>query len=152
MFNKILVAIDGSDPSLHALETAAQIAQTHNSELTILTVTPYPPPTLTEDATPEYLPRYQEDLRESYKKMLTKTTQELQQKHPKLKTTPIIMDGRPARTITEAARTHQSDLIVIGSRGTSGIIDWMLGSVSTQIANTCTAPVLIVKDQKYCQK
>ena len=152
MFKKILVAIDGSDPSLHALEIATQIALTHDSELTILTVAPYPPPMITEDAMPEYLPRFQDDLRESYKKMLSKTNKELQEKHPTLKTTPIIMEGKPATTIVQAARARQSDLIIIGSRGTSGIIDWMLGTVSQQIANSCTAPVLIVKDQKYCQK
>jgi len=152
MFNKILVAVDGSDPSLHALETAAQIALTHDSELTILTVAPYPPAMITEDAMPNYLPQYQDDLRESYKKMLTETNKKLQQKHPTLKTVPIVMEGKPAKTITEASRARESDLIVIGSRGTSGIIDWMLGSVSQQIANSCTVPVLIVKDQKYCQK
>ena len=152
MFKKILVAIDGSDPSLHALETAAQIALTHDSELTILTVAPYPPPMITEDAMPNYLPQYQDDLRESYKKMLQKTNTELQEKHPTLKTVPIVMEGKPAKTITEAAKARQTDLIIIGSRGTSGIIDWMLGTVSQQIANSCTAPVLIIKDQKYCQK
>jgi nucleotide-binding universal stress UspA family protein len=152
MFNKILVAIDGSDPSLHALEIATQIALTHDSELTILTVAPYPPPTLTEDAMPNYLPQYQDDLRESYKKMLQKTNKKLKEKHPTLKTTPIVMEGKPSTTIVKAARAREAELIVIGSRGTSGIIDWMLGTVSQQIANSCTAPVLIVKDQKYCQK
>ena len=152
MFKKILVAIDGSEPSLHALEIATGIALTHDSELTILTVTPYPPPMITDDATPEYLPQFQEDLKESYKKMLTKTNKELKQKHPKLKTVPIVMEGRPARTIVQAARARESDLIVIGSKGTSGVLDWMLGTVSQQIANSCTVPVLIVKDQKYCQK
>ena len=152
MFKKILVAIDGSEASLHALETATQIALTHDSELTILTVAPYPPAMITEDTMPNYLPQYQDDLRESYKKMLSKTNKELLKKHPKLKTVPIVMEGRPAKTIVQAARARESDLIVIGSRGTSGIIDWMLGTVSQQIANSCTAPVLIVKDQKYCQK
>ena len=152
MFKKILVAIDGSDPSLHALEIATQIALTHDSELTILTVAPYPPAMITEDQMPNYLPQYQDDLRESYKQMLSNTNKKLKEKHPTLKTVPIVMEGKPAKTITEASRARESDLIVIGSRGTSGIIDWMLGTVSTQIANTCTAPVLIVKDQKYCQK
>ena len=151
MFDKILVAIDGSEPSLHALEVATQIALQNDAELTILTVAPYPPPMITEDAMPAYLPQYQDDLRESYKRMLKKTNKELKQKHPKLKTVTIVMEGKPAHTILEAAKARQPDLIVIGSRGTSGIIDWMLGTVSQQIANSCTAPVLIVKDQKYCQ-
>ena len=152
MFNKILVAVDGSDASLHALDIAAKIALDNDAELTILTVVPYPPPMLTDDALPSYLPEYQDALKDSHKKMLQKTNKTLKQKHPTLKTVPIVMEGRPAKTITDAARARESDLIVVGSRGTSGIIDWMLGTVSQQIANSCTAPVLIVKDQKYCQK
>ena len=151
MFNKIIVAVDGSEPSLHALEVATKIALDNDAELTILTVVPYPPTRFTEEAIPTYLPQYQDDLRESYKRMLNKTIAELKIRHPDLKTAPIVMEGRPAPTIIEAAKSREVDLIVVGNRGTSGIIDWMLGSVSQQIANNCTAPVLIVKDQKYCQ-
>ena len=151
MFDKILVAIDGSEPSLHALEVATQLAEQNNAELTILTVAPYPPPMLNPEAMPTYLPRYQDDLRESYEKALKETNTALIKKHPKLKTVPIFMEGNPKQLIIEAAKARDSKLIVIGSRGTSGIIDWMLGSVSQHIANSCTAPVLIVKDQKYCQ-
>ena len=150
MFDTILVAIDGSEPSLHALGVAAKIALDNDSELTILAVAPYPPPMITEDAMPTYLPQYQDDLRESYKRMLNKTNKDLLEKHPTLKTVLIVMEGRPAKTITEAAKAREVDLIVVGSRGTSGIVDWMLGSVSQQIANNCTAPVLIVKDEKFC--
>ena len=151
MFDKILVAIDGSEPSLHALEIAAQIAEQNNAELTILTVAPFPPPMINPEAMPTYLPRYQDDLRTSYEKQLRETNKKLLEKHPALKTVPIFMEGNPKQLIIEAAKAREADLIVLGSRGTSGIIDWMLGSVSQHVANSCTAPVLIVKDQKYCQ-
>jgi nucleotide-binding universal stress UspA family protein len=151
MFDKILVAIDGSEPSLHALEVAAQLAEQNNAELTILTVAPYPPPMLNPEAMPTYLPRYQTDLRESYKKQLNETNKKLLTKHPSIKTVPIFMEGKPAQLIIEAAKAREAELIVIGSRGTSGIMDWMLGTVSQQVANSCTAPVLIVKDEKYCK-
>jgi nucleotide-binding universal stress UspA family protein len=151
MFSKILVAVDGSDASLHALEVAAKISIDNDAELTILTVAPYPPPMIAEDAMPAYLPQYQTDLRESHKKMLAKTNKEIKQKHPNLRTVPIVMEGKPAQTITDAAKARESDLIIVGNRGHSGILDWMLGSVSQQVVNSCTAPVLVVKDQKYCQ-
>ena len=151
MFDKILVAIDGSEPSMHALEVAAQLAEQNNAELTILTVAPYPPPMLNPEAMPTYLPRYQTDLRESYEKQLRETNKKLLEEHPNLKTVPIFMEGKPATLIIEAAKAREADLIVLGSRGNSGILTWMLGSVSQHVANSCTAPVLIVKDQKYCQ-
>jgi len=151
MFHKILVAVDGSDASLHALEVAAKISIDNDAELTILTVAPYPPPMFTEDAMPTYLPQYQTDLRESHKKMLTKINKEIKTKNPKLHTVPIVMEGKPAQTIIDASRAREADLIIVGNRGQSGILDWMLGSVSQRVVNSCTAPVLVVKDQKYCQ-
>ena len=151
MFSKILVAVDGSDPSLHALEVATKIALDNNAELTILTVAPYPPPMFTEDAMPTYLPQYQTDLRESHKKMLAKLNENLKKAHPDLKTVPIVMEGKPAQTIIEAAKARETDLIIVGNRGYGAILDWMLGSVSQQVVNNCTAPVLVVKDQKYCK-
>ena len=151
MFSKILVAVDGSEASLHALEVATKIAEDNKAELTILTVAPYPPPMITEDAMPTYLPQYTDDLRESHKKMLGKLNKELKASHPDLKTVPIVMEGHPAKMIIDAAKARETDLIVVGSRGQSGVLDWMLGSVSQQVVNSCTAPVLVVKDQKYCQ-
>lgn len=151
MFNKILVAVDGSDASLHALEVAAQIADDNNAELTILAVAPYPPATIIPNIMPTYLPRYQDDLRTSYEKILQETNQKLREKHPQLKTVPIFLEGNPARHIVEASQAREVDLIVIGNRGTGGIINWMLGSVSQQVVNSCTVPVLVVKHQDYCQ-
>jgi nucleotide-binding universal stress UspA family protein len=151
MFNKILVAVDGSEPSLHALDLAAGIAVENDAELTILSIAPFPPPMLSEEAMPTYLPRYQDDLRESYKKMLKKTDGDIIQKHPKLKTVPIVMEGKPSKLIVEAAQARIVDLIIIGNRGSGGILSWMLGSVSQQVVNNCTVPVLVVKDQKYCE-
>jgi nucleotide-binding universal stress UspA family protein len=151
MFNKIFVAIDGSEPRIHALEVAAKLALENDAELTIFTVAPYPPPFIIEEDMQVYLPKYHDDLRESYKRLLNKTNNELNAKHPQLKTVPIVMEGKPAKLITDVAKERQAELIVIGNKGSSGIIDWMLGSVSQKVANSCTAPVLIVKDEKYCQ-
>lgn len=151
MFKKILVAVDGSEPSQHALKVAADLAQEQGAELTILTVVPNLPPLIADDMTPEYLPQYQQDLEKSHQQMLNKVTRELKKTHPKLKTVPILMNGRPAKQITYTAQAREADLIVIGNRGTSGVLTWMLGSVSRQVTESCTAPVLVVKDQLYCK-
>jgi nucleotide-binding universal stress UspA family protein len=151
MFKKILVAIDGSDASLHALDVAAGISLNNDAELTILSVAPYPPPMLTEDMLMTYLPQYQDDLRESYKRMIKKTDSDFKKRYPDLKTVPIVMEGNPARMIIQTAQAREAELIVVGNRGTGGIIDWMLGSVSQQVVNSCTAPVLVVKHQDYCE-
>lgn len=43
------------------------------------------------------------------------------------------------------------DLIVVVNRDTGGILGWMLGNVIRQVTDACTAPLLVVKDQKYCE-
>ena len=63
----------------------------------------------------------------------------------------ILRKGNPARYIVEVARVEGVDLIVIGNKGTGGLISWMLGSTSRSVAEACTVPVLIVKDREYCE-
>ena len=149
MFNKILVAIDGSEPSLYALEIAANTAKQNNAELTILTVVaPLPP--MAQGDLPDYSQDLDDKIYESYKKMVREQAKKLEKTHPELKTVPIVMKGAPARIIIEASNAREVDLIVIGNRGKSGILNWMLGSVSRKVSEACTVPVLIVKNKKYC--
>ena len=150
MFNKILVAVDGSDPSIHALEVAATIAKQNHAELTILTVVP-PIPPMVEGDMPHYVPDFSKNLRDSYANMLNKQVKDLKAKHPDLKVEAVVTEGNPARKIIEKAGEHMADMIVVGNRGTSGILSWMMGSVSRTVSDACTVPVLVVKDEKYCK-
>ena len=150
MYSKILVAIDGSDPSLHALEVAANTAKQNNAELTILTVVPPLPPMAMGDM-PEDSPDLDEKIYESYKKMVRQQAKKLEKTHPEVKTVPIAMRGSPARMIVQAAGDREVDLIVVGNRGKSGLFNWMLGSVSRRVSEACTVSVLIVKDKKFCE-
>jgi len=59
--------------------------------------------------------------------------------------------GSPSRNIVDLSREENVDLIVVGNRGRSGVATWMLGSVSRDIVERCTVPVLVVKDQRYCE-
>jgi nucleotide-binding universal stress UspA family protein len=82
--------------------------------------------------------------------MLKQTDEEIKQKYPNLKTVLIVMEGKPAKIIIDVAQARIVDLIVVGNRGSGGILSWMLGSVSQQVVNNCTVPVLVIKDQKFC--
>jgi nucleotide-binding universal stress UspA family protein len=53
--------------------------------------------------------------------------------------------GNVAETILETALRHQSDLIILGSRGLTGWKRLMLGSISNAVAAKSSLPVLIVK-------
>lgn len=151
MFNKILVAVDGSEPSLHALEVAVTVAKQNKAELTLLTVVP-PVPAMVEGDIPQYAPDFSKDLLDSYTKMLNKQLKDIKEKHPDLDAKALVAEGSPARKIIEESRKLGVDMIILGNRGSSGIMSWMLGSVSRTVTDACTVPVLVVKDEKFCKK
>ncbi|WP_420835317.1 universal stress protein [Candidatus Nitrososphaera evergladensis] len=54
-------------------------------------------------------------------------------------------EGNPVKVILASAKETRSDLIVMGSSGTGGIKELLLGRVSHAVSNHASCPVLIVK-------
>ncbi len=53
-----------------------------------------------------------------------------------------LLTGRPARAIVEDADEQDVDLIVLGTRGASGLDRYLLGSVAEKVVRSSTVPVL----------
>ena len=153
MYERILVPLDGSEPSKNALNQAVSIAEKYDSELILLAVVPrvmvpvFPdegfgaaPVTAAKD-----MARYQEKMKEIYENVLVETKADVSSKHPKLKVETVLREGRPSATIVDMAENDGVDLIVMGSRGIGGITGWILGSTSRRVVDSCTRPILIVK-------
>jgi len=153
MIKKILVALDGSEPSKHALIHAVDFAEKWGAELTMLAVIPRVMLPLFPDegfgATPltaaKDFGQYQERMRAIYMNVLKEAKEEVKQERPELKVETRLEEGRPSATIVEVAEAIDADLIVLGSRGIGGITGWILGSTSRRVADLCTKPILIVK-------
>ena len=90
-------------------------------------------------------------MQKNYEEMLQKTVEELGRVHKELKVNKLLERGNPAKIIVETAGDEGVDLIILGNRGTGGIVTWMLGSTSRNVVEACTVPVLVVKDQQYCE-
>ena len=56
----------------------------------------------------------------------------------------IIRSGNVVNCITRTARRGKFDLIVVGSRGHSPLVDWILGSTTAEVLATSKVPVLVV--------
>lgn len=58
----------------------------------------------------------------------------------------LILTGDPASEIISELNTDKYDLVVIGSRGLSGLSDFFLGSVSKKVVEHSPLPVLVIKN------
>ncbi|HEY3198263.1 MAG TPA: universal stress protein [Nitrospirales bacterium] len=57
----------------------------------------------------------------------------------------LMREGRASDVILKTAVSFRPDLIVLGSRGLSGMQAWLLGSVSYRVAEQAPCPVLLCK-------
>ena len=153
MYERILVALDGSEPSKHALKHAISIAKRFEAELVILAVVPRVMMPIFPDegfgTTPisavKDMAQYQDMTRKVYQQVLEEVGAMLKEKHPEVKFVTVFKEGRPSATIVDQAENDGVDLIVMGSRGIGGYTGWILGSTSRRVVDSCTKPVLIVK-------
>ena len=65
-----------------------------------------------------------------------------------LSTTTIIRIGRPHEEIIRFAETEPVDIVVICTRGQSGLSRWLMGSVADRVARGVSIPVLLVRASK----
>ena len=153
MYERILVALDGSEQSCKALDHAAAIAEKLGSELTLLAVIPrMMTPVFTHEgfgapslSTVMETERYKEKMEVLYQNVLADAEARVRSEHPNLNVSTILREGRPSATIVGVAEKEGYDLIVMGSRGIRGIAGWILGSTSRGVVDSCTKPVLIIK-------
>ncbi|ODC04904.1 universal stress protein UspA [Terasakiispira papahanaumokuakeensis] len=146
MFKKILVPVDGSKLSIEALDKAVELQQLTHAELILLYV--YKHHSLFEASLsmvrPEDVQIPDQSLREYAREIVTQAKDHAKAMGSE-QVRGFVKSGRPSSTITKFAQKQEIDLIVMGSRGTTGDVDGMfLGSVSQRVASRAKCPVLVV--------
>jgi nucleotide-binding universal stress UspA family protein len=139
MYASIIVALDGSEQSMLALDHARAIAECFRSKLTLVHAFPH-----TSDLRDsiEYNNlvalriKKGEEIIETARKLLGQTSIEVDEE---------LLEGPAAEAILSAAATHNSDLIVMGSRGIGSLKGIVFGSVSTKISHYAPCPVMVVR-------
>lgn len=152
MYKKILVPIDGSEPSKHALKSAMEFALKWDAELLVISVIPPVPAHIYSEISNFTLytrmiglEEYDNAIELAHVKVLLEAENTLKESHPELKITTILTKGYVSTRIMEIAEEEDVDLIVMGCRGLSGIKSWFLGGVSRTVVEHCKKPILIVK-------
>ncbi|MEX0922473.1 MAG: universal stress protein [Rhodovibrionaceae bacterium] len=145
MFDKILVAVDGSQGALDALQVAIEIQQKFDSELLLLCV--YRHHSLLEASMSMVRPEEPKSLdtsMEDYASEVIKQAKAQAEQSGAKKLRGFIKAGPPARTIVKFSKDRQANLIVLGSRGLGDIEGYLLGSVSHKVTSLADCPVLVV--------
>jgi nucleotide-binding universal stress UspA family protein len=141
-FETILVPVDFSAHSKEALDTAIHIARLFGSTIHLLHC--YHIQTAGISPYGIVLPSsYYADLRDAAEKRLRDWHDILSKDG--IKSESILSADSPSLAITLAAEEFKSDLIVMGTRGLSGLKHAMLGSVTERVVRLAPCPVLTVK-------
>jgi nucleotide-binding universal stress UspA family protein len=139
---KILVAVDGSKSSLNAVKYAVKLVSNLRSEdrITLINVHDdqglrYAQQFVGKEGIADYLREVSDKELKAALAVLVKAG---------VKHDSIIQTGHVAEVISNAAN-KKFDMLVMGAKGRSGIVDVLLGSVAQRVMSTCNKPVLLVK-------
>jgi nucleotide-binding universal stress UspA family protein len=140
MFKEILLAVDGSDHALHAARVAAGLSNAMHSQRVRVVVAYDPiPPYLGE---PNLQNAIHARLNEA-QVILQKAIEALGPVAAEVRGE--LLEGDAAESIIRVAMTHNSDVIVMGSRGLGRLSGLILGSTSQKVVAHAPCPVLIVR-------
>ena len=146
MIRKILVGVDGSEKSAAALRWAAALAAEVGATIEVVTTWQTPFPTiellaigfkldLTElNERPEQIALYRNQ----------KSIAAAYGEPSRAGVTQSVLEGYPALLLVEMSKNF--DLLVLGNRGHSPVVETLLGSVSAHCLAHAHCPVVVVKE------
>ena len=155
---RILLAADGSEDAAHATEVAVELSKTTSSELHVVYVGQdaysatlvYPQATDSggiEHEDPVVLEELEQQFEQIARRILDEEVEKVRaaggtaaQAH--------LRRGKAATEIVDLAEKLSVGLIVVGSRGLSGIRRALIGSVSDSVVRHAHCPVLVVRKEE----
>ena len=137
----VLVPIDFSEYSDHALDYAITFASKLQARLTLLHVIESLPVSGVDAVTlpPDYLLELEVGANRHMRSYLARVTT------ARLTGDVAVVHGTPFRVITEVAKERQADLIIMGTHGRTGLRHLWLGSVAERVVRLAPCPVLVVR-------
>jgi len=143
-FKNILSPTDFSEHSYKAIKVASELALHFSARLVVLHVVSLTPLITGEMEPTNFDVRsYQQELEKDARQQLQDVIKKLVSKDVK-NFVPMIISGSYSDEILRVAREEKSDLIVIGTRGRTGVAHLVLGSVAERVVQLAPCPVLTI--------
>jgi nucleotide-binding universal stress UspA family protein len=137
VFQRVLVAVDGSPRSEKTIQIAVDLARRYGATATVVHVREFEryegddvdlgPPIPAEKLVDEVLERFREAGVEARGEIRR------------------VSHGETPEQIVEVAKSAESDLIIMGSRGMTEWRSLLLGGVANKVVHHATCPVLLVR-------
>lgn len=139
MYDRIVLAVDGSDEARQAARRGLELARVFDSNVAVLSVVERKALQLTETSDERA------QLRKQRKAALAEI-EDLASEFGQTVTTKLA-EGKPAANICTYVDETSTDLIVVGRQGLTGLSRRLLGGITEQVLHRSDTPVLVVSGE-----
>ena len=138
MFDRILFPTDGSEGAEAALDLAAALASDHDATLAVLNVAD-----TTRDSVIQVQGEVVDSLEAEGERIVAAAAERLRDRGVDVETE--VLQGEPYRTIVDYANSRAVDVVVMPTRGRTGLERLLLGSTTERVLRQSDVPVLTVR-------
>ncbi len=137
IWERVLVPVDGSASSQAAARLAFQFVDAYGLDLTVLSVADVPLHLygVSGEAANEMIA--------DAKSHLDQIAREMESRG--IKAEYLLREGEPAKTIVDLAGKRETDLIIMGSHGRTGLTRLLMGSVTESVIQGSPCPILVIR-------
>jgi nucleotide-binding universal stress UspA family protein len=147
LYKRILVPVDGSNTSNHALQEALRVAKDQQATVRLVHVVDEAVIDGEIDGIMNYA-ALRDALKQAGTHLLAKVAKTAKQAGVEVETVLLETIGEHAgHAITREAKSWQADLIVMGTHGRHGLDRLFMGSVSEGTARLAPVPLLLVRSE-----
>ncbi len=145
----LLVAVDFSPFSEQALFFAGRLAEKLKARLLVLHVIHDPAEAPGFYAQKGKKKKFLRSMEEAAEEMMEEFLLKMRQAHPDQvpiqKAKPLLVVGTPVTRIVEVAEKKQVSMIIMGSHGRTGLVNFLVGSKVQRVVQLSPVPVTVVK-------
>ena len=149
-FRNIVVALDGSECAEQAVAVAGAIARRSGGALRLVSVEEPLPALVLASGSPDVARDVELEECDRVARYLDSIADSVRDVHAGTVGT-AVLHGPVATVLSEYARTHEVDLVVMTTRGRHQLSRWLIGSVADQLLRRIEVPVLLLHPRELPQ-